>query len=677
VALVERPAKARGFMNRRVVLTLSLALALAVFLPVVARGATAPSSAGVAALAATAPQAPFSTVYPDKTRLVFYLPAAPTSVIAALSADGSLTVDYTGLTLAAPVMLPVESAEIHSVQAARVGDDPLTVRITLNLARYQSFRVMSLAPSGGETQRIVVDVYKRTAGPAGDGPPLICLDPGHGGTDPGATGVSGAREKDLNLALALAVAENLRSSGLRVLLTRSADILVDLHLRARIANTAGATLFVSLHHNAFTDAAAHGTQVFYKGTPTSFPAEGRLLAETIQRNLVATLGLTDRGARTHWSTLVVLDETLMTQALAEVGFLTNSADEAKILSASGRQAAAWGVVNGIREHLMWSTRVFTSEATASGDYPTNRVAYTSIRGSDRFDTAIRISRTMFPAPLPDGCGLVLAPGETFPEALCGAPLAAAYGGPVLLTPRAGLGDGVRAEMLRLAPDRVFCVGLSASVVAKVTAALGSGTTVIAINGTRGSVYDMSRQVAEALGTKLGDMSGATAIITRGDVFADALGVSPLACANKWPILLTNGATGPLHSSAASAMNKLHITTALKVGTYAVLPAGVNGLANLSGKDRYLTNRNVAEWSKSRAGLMFTHVGFATGDKFPDALAAGPYLALDKGILLLSPLSGPLPTCIGIEIGANAPTVSHVSFIAMIEPVVSQVRARLP
>ena len=50
-------------------------------------------------------------------------------------------------------------------------------------------------------------------------------------------------------------------------------------------------------------------------------------------------------------------------------------------------------------------------------------------------------------------------------------------------------------------------------------------------------------MAKALGAKLGDMSGATAIITRGDIFPDAIGVSPLACANKWPILLTGKSTG--------------------------------------------------------------------------------------------------------------------------------------
>ncbi len=114
-----------------------------------------------------------------------------------------------------------------------------------------------------------------------------------------------------------------------------------------------------------------------------------------------------------------------------------------------------------------------------------------------------------------------------------------------------------------------------------------------------------------------------------------------------------------------------------MGTYVTLPAGVVGLANLSGDNRYYTNRNVALWAMNNAGLTFAHLGITTGDKFPDALAAGPYLALDRGILLLSPLKGPLPSFIGAEIAGNGAAVKRVSFIAMIEPVMGQVKARLP
>ena len=55
---------------------------------------------------------------------------------------------------------------------------------------------------------------------------------------------------------------------------------------------------------------------------------------------------------------------------------------------------------------------------------------------------------------------------------------------------------------------------------------------------------MSRKVANALEAKVGDMTGATGIVTRGDVFPDAIGVSPLACAKLWPIILTNSRREP-------------------------------------------------------------------------------------------------------------------------------------
>ena len=318
----------------------------------------------------------------------------------------------------------------------------------------------------------------------------------------------------------------------------------------------------------------------------------------------------------------------------------------------------------------------SSEAGAADDF-TYQVTYTPIRGSDRYDTAIRISQALYPGVLPPGSGAVLAPGETFPEALCGAPLAAAFGGPVLLTPKWGLNNAVKAELQRLAPERVFCIGLATSTVSAVKAALPTAA-VTSISGD--NVYAMSRNVARALADKVGDggkMPAAMGIITRGDVFPDAIGVSPLACAKLWPIILTNGVGGALHVSASGALNDLGITQTLKVGTYATMPTGVTALANLSGSDRYATNANVAAWATANAGLTLAHTGVATGDKFPDALASGPYLSKDGGILLLSPLSGPLPSAVAAQIAANQAAVQHVTFIAMLGPVMCQVGTLLP
>ncbi len=307
-----------------------------------------------------------------------------------------------------------------------------------------------------------------------------------------------------------------------------------------------------------------------------------------------------------------------------------------------------------------------------------RLAYTSIRGTHRYHTAQLISQAMFPGGLPAYSGLVLAPGETFQEALCGAPLAAAVGGPVLLTPSTGLENGTRAEMLRLDPYLVFCIGLSGTVVGQVQTALGDDVLVIPINGA--NVYDMSYRVAKMMEIGLEDMSDAMAIITVGNKFPDAIGVSPLACAKLWPILLTEGPTAAnpnpvLNPKAAQALSELGITQAIKVGTYVKTPAAVN-YYNLSGADRYYTNANVAKWAQAYAGLTFTHTGLATGDKFPDALAAGPFLANDGGLLLLTPLKGPVPPPIVALLTTNRTAVKRFSYIAMIEPVLSQVKGLL-
>ena len=303
----------------------------------------------------------FASDYPDRTRVVIDLSRAPGTVKAAISANGTLTVDYTGGAVGGVVSQTVGSPEVKTLTARQFAYSPRTVRITVALARYQTFRVMSLAPSEGKGYRIVVDAYRRVDGPPGDGPPLICVDPGHGGTGTGAIGATGTFEKDFNLSIALLLAQNLREAGLRIIMTREDDTLPTLQQRAEIANTALASLFVSVHNNAAGDPASKGTETFYWGTPENYSVEGRLLAEAIQRNLLEAIKSVDRGARTHWYNLVVLAETSMTAALAEVGFVTNPEEEAKLKTSAYQKAAAQGIAMGVLEYLKWSTTVYTSE----------------------------------------------------------------------------------------------------------------------------------------------------------------------------------------------------------------------------------------------------------------------------------------------------------------------------
>ncbi len=178
---------------------------------------------------------------------------------------------------------------------------------------------------------------------------LIFLDAGHGGSDPGA--VNGERkEKDDNLALALAVGEILEKNGLQVGYTRQEDIYETPFKKATDANEAGADYFVSFHRNSSeTPNVASGVQtlIFSEG------GEKERLADNIQKNLVE-LGFKDLGI-VERPNLVVLKRTAMPAVLIETGFINNETDNAKfdedfdriaqavadaILETIGRKAAA-------------------------------------------------------------------------------------------------------------------------------------------------------------------------------------------------------------------------------------------------------------------------------------------------------------------------------------------------
>lgn len=108
---------------------------------------------------------------------------------------------------------------------------------------------------------------------------IVALDPGHGGEDPGAIGPSGLREKDVVLAVALALREKLNAvRGMRVMMTRDADFFVPLHERVRKARRVQADLFVSIHADAFFKPEARGASVFALSTKGATSSAARWMA---------------------------------------------------------------------------------------------------------------------------------------------------------------------------------------------------------------------------------------------------------------------------------------------------------------------------------------------------------------------------------------------------------------
>jgi N-acetylmuramoyl-L-alanine amidase len=108
---------------------------------------------------------------------------------------------------------------------------------------------------------------------------IVALDPGHGGEDPGAVGPTGLREKDVVLAVALALRDKLNARpGMRVMMTRDADFFVPLQDRVRKARRVRADLFVSIHADAFFKPEARGASVFALSTQGATSSAARWMA---------------------------------------------------------------------------------------------------------------------------------------------------------------------------------------------------------------------------------------------------------------------------------------------------------------------------------------------------------------------------------------------------------------
>lgn len=173
----------------------------------------------------------------------------------------------------------------------------------------------------------------------------ICIDPGHGGRDPGAVGPSGLQEKDVNLAIAQEVIKLLNGSVSTILSTRGGDADISLQERANFANKNNADVFVSVHCNAATNPAVHGLEAFY------FPESGagKRLAEAILDRLVLETGLDNRGVKA--ARFAVLRLTDMPAALVECGFLSNPTEKALLETVEFQKKCARGIADGIKAFL--------------------------------------------------------------------------------------------------------------------------------------------------------------------------------------------------------------------------------------------------------------------------------------------------------------------------------------
>jgi N-acetylmuramoyl-L-alanine amidase len=231
---------------------------------------------------------------------------------------------------------------------------PIVGSLTRGLKVYAAYKVNGwYYIKYGNLIGYVYGAYLQTAAPAAPVQydsrlknQVIIIDPGHGGTDPGASGF-GLKEKDVVLDTGLRLRNILAKSPFQVKMTRSTDTFVSLQGRVDFAIKNKGNVFLSIHANS---GSGTGTETYYYGFSGNNPykADSQLLASKIENRLHSAMGLTDRGVKS--GDLHVLRENRMPAMLAEIGFIDNKSDNAKLASSVWRQKAANAIYLGLLDY---------------------------------------------------------------------------------------------------------------------------------------------------------------------------------------------------------------------------------------------------------------------------------------------------------------------------------------
>jgi len=167
----------------------------------------------------------------------------------------------------------------------------------------------------------------------------VVLDPGHGGYDHGAHAVKGMDEKMLTLDVARRVKPQLEARGYRVVMTRTTDVFIPLGGRTAISNSHPDAAFVSIHFNWAPRRSANGVEAYYYN-PRSSP-----LAANILHEISGCYGSHSRGVK--FARYYVLHHNERPATLLELGFISNSKEDASLQDPRVRQILAEKIATGI------------------------------------------------------------------------------------------------------------------------------------------------------------------------------------------------------------------------------------------------------------------------------------------------------------------------------------------
>ncbi|WP_409302509.1 N-acetylmuramoyl-L-alanine amidase [Pseudomonas sp. KCJK8993] len=349
----------------------------------------------------------------DKLRLVLDLSGPVHYKTFTLSAPERLIVDLSGARLKGDFsQLALANTVIRSIRSGHFGQGD--TRIVLDLNQPVQLNSFLLPPQDGQGHRLVLDLASSTRGAPGiaaaavpaakpqapaDRPHpkrdiIVVVDPGHGGKDPGAVGARGEREKDVVLSIAQLLAKRLkREKGFDVKLVRNDDFFVPLRKRVEIARKHKADMFISVHADAAPRLTASGASVFAlsEGGATSATARfmaqrengvdllgassllnlkdkdpmlaGVILDMSMNATIAASLqlgstvldslsGITSlHQKRVEQAGFAVLKSPDVPSILVETGFISNSRDSQRLVTARHQQAIADGLFQGLQRYF--------------------------------------------------------------------------------------------------------------------------------------------------------------------------------------------------------------------------------------------------------------------------------------------------------------------------------------
>ncbi|WP_018247902.1 N-acetylmuramoyl-L-alanine amidase family protein [Orenia marismortui] len=250
-------------------------------------------------------------------------------------------------------LIPINSTMIKQVRVSQYKFDPAIVRIAVDINSMSSYHIVE------DQSRLILNIQNNsqviTSSIISDVNDLkkefdlskrkIVIDAGHGGHDPGAIGVMGLQEKQVNYQIAKKVEALLKEKGFNTMMTRDNDYFISLSKRAERANRINADIFVSIHANSNARASANGTATYGHWDASK---DNWALAWYVQSEIIKRTGLQDNGLKA--ANFAVLRQTDMPAILIETAFLSNPSEEKLLASKEFQQRSAEGIVAGIEKY---------------------------------------------------------------------------------------------------------------------------------------------------------------------------------------------------------------------------------------------------------------------------------------------------------------------------------------